>query len=153
MEWLIHALSWCWSSLSLVANRGPMMTSSNENIFRITWFCAGNWLLTGEFPSHRPVTWSFDVFYDLRLNKQLSKQSWGWWFEMPSRSWWCHCNAISHIVLQCKNVILKKLSLLVAPQVVSDVTTSGAASYKNFNHLDGLVQERRNSNGVTSFLH
>ena len=28
------------------------------------------------------------------LNKQLSKQSWGWWFEMPSRSLWHHCNAI-----------------------------------------------------------
>ena len=26
------------------------------------------------------------------LNKRLSKQSWGWWFETPSRSLWCHCN-------------------------------------------------------------
>ena len=25
----------------------------------------------------RPVTRSFDVFFDLRLNKRLSKQSWG----------------------------------------------------------------------------
>ena len=29
----------------------------------------------GEFPAQRPVTRSFDVFFDLRLNKQLSKQS------------------------------------------------------------------------------
>ena len=35
----------------------------------------------------------FDVFFDLRLNKRLSKQSWGWWFETPSRSSWRHCNA------------------------------------------------------------
>ena len=35
----------------------------------------------GEFPAQRPVTRSFDVFFDLRLNKQLSKQPWGWWFE------------------------------------------------------------------------
>ena len=28
--------------------------------------------------AQRPVTRSFDVFFDLRLNKQLSKQSWGW---------------------------------------------------------------------------
>ena len=41
---------------------------------------------TVEFPAQRPVTWSFDVFFDLRLNKLLSKQSWGWWFETPSRS-------------------------------------------------------------------
>ena len=27
------------------------------------------------------------------LNKRLSKQSWGWWFETPSRSLWRHCNA------------------------------------------------------------
>ena len=32
------------------------------------------------------------VFFDLRLNKRLRKQSWGWWFEMPSRSLWGHCN-------------------------------------------------------------
>ena len=41
----------------------------------------GNPPATGGFPSQRPVTWSFDVFFDLRLNIRLSKQSWGWWFE------------------------------------------------------------------------
>ena len=39
--------------------------------------CAGNSPVTGEFPSQRPVTRSFDVFFDLRLNKRLSKQPWG----------------------------------------------------------------------------
>ena len=28
-----------------------------------------------EFPAQRPVTQSFDVFFDLHLNKRLSKQS------------------------------------------------------------------------------
>ena len=37
--------------------------------------CAGNSPVTGEFPSQRPVTRSFDIFFDLRLNKRLSKQS------------------------------------------------------------------------------
>ena len=41
----------------------------------------GNSPVPGEFPAQRPVTRSFDVFFDLRLNKHLSKQSWGWWFE------------------------------------------------------------------------
>ena len=27
------------------------------------------------------------------LNKRLSKQPWGWWFEKPSPSLWRHCNA------------------------------------------------------------
>ena len=41
--------------------------------------CAGNSPLTGESPSQRPVTRSFDAFFDLRMNERLSKQS--WWFE------------------------------------------------------------------------
>ena len=46
--------------------------------------------------SQRPVTRSFDVFFDLRLNKRLSKQSWGWWFETPSHPLWRHCNGKSN---------------------------------------------------------
>ena len=45
--------------------------------------CAGNSPVNGEFPSQRPVTRSIHVFFDLRLNKRLSKQSWFWWFETP----------------------------------------------------------------------
>ena len=61
-----------------------------SKLFPIYWpFERG---ITGEFPSQRPVTQSFDVFFDLCLNKWLSKQSWGWWFEMPSRSLSRHCN-------------------------------------------------------------
>ena len=54
----------------------------------------GNSPVTGEFPLQRPLTRRFDVFLDLRLNKRLSTQSWGWWFETPSRSLWRHCNDI-----------------------------------------------------------
>ena len=49
---------------------------------------AGNSPVTGEFPAQRPLTQSFDIFFDLHLNKRLSKQSWGWWFETSSRSLW-----------------------------------------------------------------
>ena len=38
------------------------------------------------------MTWSFGVFFDLRLNKRSNKQSWGSWFETPSCSLWRHCN-------------------------------------------------------------
>ena len=58
--------------------------------------CAGNSPVSGDFPAQRTVTRSFDIFFDLRLNKRLSKQSWGWWFEMPSRPLWLHCNAIGN---------------------------------------------------------
>ena len=54
---------------------------------------AGNSPVNGEFASQRPMTRSCDVLLDLHLNKRLSKQSWGWWVETPSRSLWRHCNA------------------------------------------------------------
>ena len=54
--------------------------------------CAGNSPVTGEFSAQRPVTRSFDIFFDLRLNKRLSKQSRGWWFETPSRPIRHQCN-------------------------------------------------------------
>ena len=46
--------------------------------------CAGNSPVAGEFTEQRQETRTFDVFFDLCLNKRLSKQSWGWWFETPS---------------------------------------------------------------------
>ena len=51
--------------------------------------------VNGEFPSQKPVTQSFDVFFDVCLNKRLSKQMWDWWFDTPSDSLWRHCNDIS----------------------------------------------------------
>ena len=56
---------------------------------------AGNSPVPGEFPVQRPVTPSFDLFFDLRLNKRWSKQSWGWWFETLSRPLRRHCNEIT----------------------------------------------------------
>ena len=55
--------------------------------------CAGNSPVPDEFPTQRPVTRGFDVFFDLHLNKRLSKQPGGWWFQAPSLLLWCHCNA------------------------------------------------------------
>ena len=37
--------------------------------------CAGNSPVPGEFPAQRPVTRSFDVFFDLRLNKRLTEET------------------------------------------------------------------------------
>ena len=60
---------------------------------------AGNSPVPGEFPTQWPVTRSFDVYFDLRPNKRLSKQSSGWWVEMlshPSRCYWRHRNEIEN---------------------------------------------------------
>ena len=73
------------------ANLETMMMSSNGNIFRVTGH------LCREFTDHRwiPHTKASDAefwlfFLNLRLNKSLSKQSWGWGFETPSRPLWRH---------------------------------------------------------------
>ena len=76
-----------------------MMTSSNGNIFRVTgplWEESTDhrWI-----PLTKPVTRSFDVFFDLRLNKRLIKQSRRRWFETPSRLLWRHRNVISTSII------------------------------------------------------
>ena len=65
-----------------------------ETFSALLALCAGNSPVTGEFLAQRPVTRSFDVFFDLRLNKRLNKQSWGWWYDRPLRSLWRHFNAL-----------------------------------------------------------
>ena len=67
-----------------------------ETFSALLAICAGNSPVTGEFPAQRPVTRSFDVFFNLRLNKRLSKRSWGWWFETPLCSLWRHCNGLDN---------------------------------------------------------
>ena len=62
-----------WFIWDVITHTNPMMTSSNGNIFRVTGPLSGEFTGPGEFPAQRPVTRSLDVFYDLRLNKRLSK--------------------------------------------------------------------------------
>ena len=99
-----HSIQYNWISVIVYKNttlvnvangKGKdMMTSSNGTIFRVTSPLCGEFTGPGEFPAQRPVTRSFDVFFDLRPNKRLSKQPWGWWFEMLSWSLWRHRNDI-----------------------------------------------------------
>ena len=46
-----------------------------ETLSALLAICAGNSPVAGEFPAQRSVTQSFDVFFDLHLNKRLSNQS------------------------------------------------------------------------------
>ena len=81
-----------------------------ETFFVSLALCEGNPLATSGFPSYRPVTRSFDLFFDLYLNKRLSKQSRHRWFEMSSRSLWCYCNgmmAVDHVIRGMQFVICK----------------------------------------------
>ena len=80
-----------------------------EKLSALLALCAGNSPVTGEFPAQRPVTRCFHVFFDLRLNKRFSKQSWGWWFETPSRPSRHHCNDGYEYLRAC-DITIKKLS-------------------------------------------
>ena len=70
----------------------PMLTTwwrqQMETFSALLAFCAGIFPTTGEFPAQMAVTQNFDVFFDLRLKKRLSKQSRRRWFETPLRSLW-----------------------------------------------------------------
>ena len=76
---------------------GPRWRHQMEPFSVLLAICAGNSPVPGEFLAQRQVTWSFDVFFDLRLIKRLSKQSWGWWFETLLRPLWRHCNG--HVIM------------------------------------------------------
>ena len=60
------------------------MTSSNGNISTLLVLCEGNLPVTVGFPSQRPVTWKFDVFFDLRLKKQRGFAT--------RKTWTCTCD-------------------------------------------------------------
>ena len=92
---LIHHIVSDWKScMSPYPNKAVhnMMTSSNVNISALLALCEVNPPVTAGFSSQRPVTLGFNIFFDQRLNKRLSKHSRRRWFETPSRSLWRHCN-------------------------------------------------------------
>ena len=87
-----HGWQWQWHEYDDII----WLRHQMEIFSALLAICAGNSPVTGEFPPQRSVKQSFDVFFDIRLNKWLSKQLWGWWIEMPLHSLWCHCNEIKH---------------------------------------------------------
>ena len=91
------------NSGSLSENNRSWWRHQMETFSALLAICAGNSPVTGEFHAQRPVTGSFDVFFDLRLNKRFSKQWQARWFETPSHPLWRHCNDVSRrpISLTC----------------------------------------------------
>ena len=86
-----------------------------ETFSALLVLCAGNSPVTGEFPAQRPVTRNFDVFLYCALNKRLSKQSRGWWFETPSHSLLRHCTVLVIFLL----INLQKFKAIRIPNTVT----------------------------------
>ena len=108
-----------------ITNEGHRIEGYTCIVFKLWWWChqmgtfsmllaicEGNPLVTGGFPSQRPEMQSFDIFFDLCLNKRLTKQSRCWWLEMPSCSLWCYCNVCSCMFIN-KWILNQSVCILV----------------------------------------
>ena len=124
----------------LTGHRGSWWCHQMDTFSALLALCEGNPPVTGGFTSQRPVTRSFGVFLDLRLNKWLSKQSGCRWFEAPSGSLWRHFNALMlRVTTLCKSIL--------------------AWFYQCFRYnwddqlsIERFVQERRNSSALSMGL-
>ena len=89
------------------------------------------------FPAQRPVIRSFGVFFDLRPNEQLSKQSWGWWFETPSRLLWRHCTSHSKVstvqALMCVCYTCGYLSISAMTCSIRSLTLDQSCNWRSAN--------------------
>ena len=93
--WIASARRQCDIQLLSAESFRSWWRHQMETFSALLVICAGNSPVPGEFPSQRPVIRSFGFFFDLSLNKRFSKQSWGWWFGVPSHPLWRHCNVRS----------------------------------------------------------
>ena len=99
-----HQLSKSWQIISYRESYGNLVNwygVINGILANSTWwfhqmetfsallaFYVGNSPVTGTKANDMELS----CFFNPRLNKWLSKQSWGCWFQMPSGSLWHHCN-------------------------------------------------------------
>ena len=60
-----HGTVLCTIQFRYTTDFQHMMTSSNGKCFASLAICAGKSPVIGEFPTQRPATRSFDVFFDL----------------------------------------------------------------------------------------
>ena len=94
----------------LSAPLSPWWRNQMKTFSALLALCAGNSPEIGDYPAQRPVMRSFDIFFDLRLNRRLSKQPWGWWFEPPSWSVWRHFNDFNWSGDMDKRLYVTKIS-------------------------------------------
>ena len=132
-------------NVKLLEKNWNMLTSSNGNIFALLAICAGNSPVIGEFHAQRPVTRSFDAFFDLRLNKQFNKQSWGWWFESLSRSLWRHCNGCVVYLYILKDIIRESLTIRVSWHGLTRQRYHGGCRWHSNLNASATILERVSS--------
>ena len=100
--------------------------------------CVGNSSVTGEFPSQKQVMRSFDVYFDLRLNKGLGNRSRRRWLETPSRSLRRHFNlSRSQLYVVNGRITLNRIGVSIRKRrayVRDDATWQGGFG-ENITHI------------------
>ena len=88
-----------WSGVSMIELNQYHASEYNQSWkdgrwkhFRVTGHLCGEFTGQRWIPRTKANARRFDVFFDLRRNKRLSKQWWGWWFETPSGPLWRQFN-------------------------------------------------------------
>ena len=91
------------------------------------------WIHRSQVNSPHKGQWRGTLMFSLicALIKPFSKQSWGWWFETPSRSLWRHCN--NHVLeMKPPDAYTIRLLTLWGPDkivVISKTTFSNTFSW------------------------
>ena len=97
-----------------------------ETFSTLLAICAGNSPVTGEFPAQKASDAELWYFLRFALNKRLSKQLWGWWFETPSCPLWRHCNGRYSFLMEAALPLTYRLATTSDP---SSNTNSCPACY------------------------
>ena len=97
-----------------------------ETFSTLLAICVGNSPVRGEFPAQWPVTLSFDVFFDLRLNKRLRTQLWRWWFvtlwrplwrnwnvRIKTQTWWLYFPLLHNLCMFIWIIAIKMTSIVI----------------------------------------
>ena len=92
--------------------------------------------VTGEFPTRRPVTWSFDVFFDLRLNKRLNKHSWAQASHQPIE-WW------KSVLTVCRCVLTNRLQGCTVSMTELTCSARGTTNHNSFLHTQCYCSPKR----------
>ena len=111
-SYLFHIIPLHWSTHEVEIHPRGQKTCLHDDVIKWKYFPRYWPFVWGEFSSQRPVTRGFDVFVELHLNKQLSKQSWRRWFETRLRSLWRNCGTHHHsdltVSFQCLFELMTK---------------------------------------------
>ena len=117
--------------------QNTILTKENDDVIKWKHFpCYWpfvQWIHQSPVNSPHKGQWCGALMFSLIccLNKQLSKQWWDWWFEMPPCSLWHHCNG----KMLWKWHLLKCLAIMSWPQCNNSFLSSDAIWWHGYESI------------------